>query len=70
MTNTYRIDRVKLHITDTPCGMNSILWLGDSYQRAICTISDLWHESGEKLILSKWNEKKREYQIIRTVTRS
>lgn len=59
--NTYRVDRNNAPVT--PCGMNSILYIGDNYQQArkvydaAQTGLDAWGQPNATygVVLSVWN---------------
>jgi len=63
MKNTYRVDTVRHGSTTTPCGMNSIRYLGDSLpaaRRALAAIPTgvtPWNvpDAAYGLLLSRWD---------------
>ena len=69
--NTYRVDRVSG--MNAPCGMNSILFIGDNQKQANKVFEDAeigldWWDKPNSLYgvaLSIWNPEKREYVIKR-----
>ena len=60
--NDYRIDRANRRIT--PCGMNSILYIGDSHLKA----EEVFHNA--ELGRDAWNNPNNEYGIIFSVWRN
>ena len=67
--NKYRVDRVNSKIV--PCGMNSILYIGDSFKQALAVYNrsdiglDWWNKPNITygVILSIWDDANREYVI-------
>ena len=70
--NTYRVDRA--NSLQTPCGMNSLLYIGDSLDEAVKVYSymdpgkDWWNvpNSAYGVILSVWNADANEYRVKRS----
>jgi hypothetical protein len=71
MTNKYRVDRNDSTET-VPCGMNSLIYLGDSLSQATKaymaanTGLDAWNKPNPSygVTLSKWNDVKNDYSVI------
>lgn len=71
--NNFRVDRIHRDAENPPAGMNSILYIGDSFGHAEHVY--LAAEPGRtpwgkrdpeyELALSKWDESKRDYLIVR-----
>ncbi len=70
--NTYRVDRAMSLVT--PCGMNSILYIGDSAYEAAKVYNyadpgkDAWNQPNAAygVILSVWNPDANDYRIKRS----
>jgi len=70
--NKYRVDRVAKDSTICPCGMNSILHIGDNLSKArqyfLVSRSgfDTWNkpDASYGVALSQWNDVKRDYVRI------
>jgi hypothetical protein len=68
--NRYRVDRN--NEPRAPCGMNSLIYLGDSYPAALRVFHstkpgfDSWAKPNPKygVVLSQWNEEKRDYTTL------
>lgn len=68
--NNYRVDRNDSEVR-TPCGMNSLLYLGDSWDKARQIFNaadvglDAWNQPNSRygVTLSVWNDDKRDYII-------
>lgn len=71
MANRYRVDRNN-SIRSVPCGMNSILYIGDSLKSANSTFNtavpglDDWNKANPKygVTLAEWNSSKNDYVVI------
>lgn len=71
MTNKYRVDRNDSY-DNVPCGMNSILYIGDSLPQAVKAYNavnpgiDAWNVPNPAygVTLSKWNDVKNDYSVI------
>ena len=71
MANTYRVDRSDSK-TVVPCGMNSILYSGDSLRLAKKYFASFiagyteWgvHDPSYGIVLSQWNEDKHDYVVL------
>jgi len=69
--NDYRVDRAD-RLT-VPCGMNSILYIGDdvAYAREVFSQAqpglDVWNQPNPDygVLMSKWNETLQDYVILR-----
>ena len=67
--NKYRVDRADRGVT--PCGMNSILYIGDNSRQALLvfrnatTGKDAWNQPNPEygVILSEWSDKHNEYRV-------
>ena len=70
--NKYRVDRANCKVT--PCGMNSIVYIGDNWSKARAVYDtttgglDAWGQPNSLygVILSVWDEGKRDY-IVKAV---
>jgi len=70
MPNTYRVDRNDSQVT-TPCGMNSLLYIGDSWKKARTIFNqaephkDAWNRPNATygVTLAVWSENKRDYVV-------
>jgi len=70
--NKYRVDRSDT--PRTPCGMNSIVYLGDSWLYAeamyknTATGLDTWDKPNPKfgVVLSVWDEKAQDHKVLMT----
>ena len=68
--NNYRVDRNDSLIV--PCGMNSILYIGDNRNKAISIFKraliglDTWcgENHGYGVLFSKWDDKKNDYIVL------
>ena len=68
--NTYRVDRSDS--LNVPCGMNSILYIGDNRNKAISIFKraliglDTWcgENHGYGVLFSKWDDKKNDYIVL------
>jgi hypothetical protein len=71
MANTFRVDRNDDQ-KRVPCGMNSIVYSGDSYRQAksafLSTVPgyDAWNNFNPRygVLFSQWDNDKRDYVVI------
>jgi hypothetical protein len=70
-SNQYRVDRVSSRTVVVPCGINSILYMGNSWEEAKEAFAeakpyfDTWDQPNilYGVILSVWDEDKNDYVI-------